>query len=290
MTTATESCSGKGARDENFPVASWLIASDLRPVILAFYRFVRAADDVADHPELSPKQKNELLNGLEDALCGRRADPEAEPLRQALSERSLSPRHALDLLEAFRLDTRKNRYANFDELMDYCRLSAMPVGRFVLDVHGERRELWPASDALCSALQIINHLQDCGEDYRRLDRVYLPRTILDAHGARVEMLAAPRASSALAGAIAELARNAEGLVQQGAALGPRIAGRRLALEIAVIHGLARRLAGSLQRRDPLSANVRLGRFEFAWFGGVAAARGLARTMLETSTDRRRARA
>ncbi len=290
MTTATETRSGKGARDENFPVASWLIASEARPVILAFYRFVRAADDVADHPGLSPEEKNDLLNGLEDALCGRRTDPEAEPLRQALAERALSPRHALDLLEAFRLDTRKNRYADFDELMDYCRLSAMPVGRFVLDVHGEGGELWPASDALCSALQIINHLQDCGEDYRRLDRVYLPQAILDAHGATVEMLAAPRASPALAGAIAEIARNAEGLVQQGAALVPRIADRRLALEIAAIHGLARRLAGRLRRRDPLRAKVRLGKFEFARVAGVAAARSLARTLFEASTDRRRARA
>jgi phytoene/squalene synthetase len=188
------------------------------------------------------------------------------------------------------LDTRKKRYANFDELMDYCRLSAMPVGRFVLEVHGEGRETWPASDALCAALQVINHLQDCGEDYRRLDRVYLPQAILEAHGATVEMMAAPRASPALTGAIAQLARQADGLVQQGAALLPQIADRRLALEIAAIHGLARRLAGRLQRRDPLSGSARLGTFEFAWFGGLAVARGLARALFETSTERRRARA
>ena len=63
--------------------------------------------------------------------------------------------------------------------MDYCRYSAMPVGRFVLDVHGESRDLWPANDALCAALQVINHLQDCAKDYRELDRVYLPLDVLD---------------------------------------------------------------------------------------------------------------
>ena len=91
----------------------------------------------------------------------------------------------------------KLRYADWDELMDYCRYSAMPVGRFVLDVHGEDRATWPANDALCAALQVINHLQDCAKDYRELDRVYLPHDVLAAHGARVEMLARRQA---LAGA------------------------------------------------------------------------------------------
>ena len=77
----------------------------------------------------------------------------------------------------------KLRYANWNELLDYCRYSAMPVGRFVLDVHGESRDTWPANDALCAALQIINHLQDCAKDYRQLDRVYLPMDLLERAGA-----------------------------------------------------------------------------------------------------------
>ena len=94
----------------------------------------------------------------------------------------LDPQHARDLLTAFRMDVIKRRYRDWDDLMNYCRYSAMPVGRFVLDVHGEPRSTWPANDALCAALQIINHLQDCGKDYRDLDRVYLP----------LDLLAAPR--------------------------------------------------------------------------------------------------
>ena len=95
-------------------------------------------------------------------------------LRTVLAEKKLDPVHALDLLEAFRRDVTKLRYRDWDDLLDYCRYSAMPVGRFVLDVHGESRGTWPANDALCAALQIINHLQDCAKDYRELNRVYIP--------------------------------------------------------------------------------------------------------------------
>ena len=290
MKTVRESLSGKTARDENFPVASRLIAKRRRPIILAFYRFVRAADDVADNSGLSADAKLALLDHLTDALRGSAQDPEAEPLRLALRAQGIAPKHALDLLDAFRLDAVKNRYANLDELTDYCRLSAMPVGRFVLDVHGESRSLWPASDALCAALQVINHLQDCGEDYRRLDRVYLPQSILDAHGATVEMLGGRRASPRLRGAIAELARHAAALVEQGGALVPRIADVRLSLEIAAIHGLARELADRLQHRDPLSEPVRLSKFEFAAIGGRAVVRRLAGVLARRSRRERRVRA
>ena len=290
MKTATEARSGKGAKDENFPVASLLIDRKRRGPILAFYRFVRAADDVADHPGLRPEEKLELLDGLEAALLGRRTDPEAEPLRIALVERGLSPKHALELLDAFRLDARKNRYADLDELMDYCRLSAMPVGRFVLDAHGEARGLWPASDALCAALQIINHVQDCAQDYRKLDRVYLPQTLLDAHRANVEMLDASRASPALRGALVDLTRHAERLIEQGATLVPQIVNFRLSLEIAAIEALARRLVGRLKRRDPLSQSVHLGKLEFATTGGLAVAGRLARALVDAPRERGRARA
>jgi len=286
MKTVRESLSGKTARDENFPVASRLIAKRRRPIILAFYRFVRAADDVADNSDLSADAKLALLDHLTDALRGSAQDPEAEPLRLALRAQGIAPKHALDLLDAFRLDAVKNRYANLDELMDYCRLSAMPVGRFVLDAHGESRSLWPASDALCAALQVINHLQDCGEDYHRLDRVYLPQSILDAHGATVEMLAGRRASPQLRGAIAELARHAAALVEQGGELVPRIADVRLSLEIAAIHGLARELADRLQHRDPLGEKVHLSKFEFAAIGGRAVVRRLAGVLAPRSRQRR----
>ena len=110
-------------------------------------------------------------------------------LRDVLAERGLGWEHMLDLLEAFRRDVDQAALRDWDELMDYCRYSAAPVGRFVLDVHGEDRATWPANDALCAALQVINHLQDCAKDYHEIDRVYLPRDVLEACGANVEMLA-----------------------------------------------------------------------------------------------------
>jgi squalene synthase HpnC len=291
MSNASEARSGKTHRDENFPVASWLVSAERRGPILAFYRFVRAADDVADHPSLAPERKLALLDGLDAALRGSGPpDPEAEPLRRELDEHGLTPKHALDLLKAFRLDVKKSRYANWAELMDYCALSAAPVGRFVLDVHEEDPAIWPASDALCAALQVINHLQDCAEDYRRLDRVYLPLDTLAAHGASVDMLDAPAAPAALRGALAELARRTSELAARGAALVPEIKDVRLAAEIAAIRALARRLASDLEGRDPLSERVHLGKAGSAWVGGLGALRFLASALIRSVRARQKAAA
>jgi hydroxysqualene synthase len=289
MTTVAEALSGKTHGDENFPVASWLLSDRNRGPILAFYRFARAADDVADHPTLPADRKLALLDGLDAALRGRGAPvAEAEPLRLVLSKRSLGPRHALDLLAAFRLDVLKNRYANWVELMEYCQLSAAPVGRFVLDVHGEDEATWPASDALCAALQVNNHLQDCAVDYRRLDRVYLPLDIFAAHGASIDMLGAPRAAPALRGAIAEIAHRAGELTERGERLISEIKDVRLAVEVAAVQALARRLARDLESRDPLSERVQFGKAGFAVVGGLGALRFLASALLRSVRARPKA--
>src|ERR1043165_5813399 len=128
MKAARELRSGKGHKDENFPVASFVIEARHRSLILAFYEFVRIADDISDHATLSPAEKLSQLD----------------------------------------------------------RLGAEPVGRFVLDVHGESRATWAASDALCAALQINNHMQDCGKDFRSLDRVYIPQDTMQATGMPVD--------------------------------------------------------------------------------------------------------
>src|SRR3954451_1723780 len=194
MTSASQLRSGKSHQDENFPVASWIIHPRHRALILAFYNFVRTADDIADHPTLGERDKLAYLDLLEAELLGRGdTQPEAVNLRRALAERAMPPRHALDLLVAFRMDVTKLRYENWDEVLHYCRYSAMPVGRFMLDVHGESTATWPASDAVCAGLQINNHLQDCAKDYKALNRVYLPRDALAEAGATVEMLGEAKA-------------------------------------------------------------------------------------------------
>ncbi|MGH6925087.1 MAG: squalene synthase HpnC [Propylenella sp.] len=278
MITATEARSGKSRRDENFPVASWLVAPRHRGPILAFYRFVRAADDIADHPGLEPNEKLAMLNALDAAVTGRGPpDPEAEPLKAALSERGMAPRHALDLLDAFRMDAKKKRYADWSELMHYCSLSAMPVGRFVLDVHGESPQItWRTSDFICAALQVINHLQDCALDYRNLDRVYLPLDTLERYGARVEDLAADAATPALRKAIASLAEHSLALLRDGSALPDLISDTRLAMEISAIHRLAVALAGGLRHLDPLSQKVHHGKAGFLVIALAAAAGTLIR--------------
>src|SRR5262252_8046782 len=238
--------SGKGSHDENFPVASRLIKRQHRPVILAFYEFVRVADDIADHPQLTSAEKIDRLDRLESSLVGSGGDePEGLRLRAVLNERGLLPRHAQDLLSALRQDATKLRYASWDELIDYCSRSAMPVGRFVLDVHGEARDTWPASDALCAALQVINHLQDCAKDYRSLDRVYIPLEALASSGANVGELGNKHASPALRECLRGLAARTTALLRKSDGFGTSVSDTRLGLEISVIHALANRLLAIL---------------------------------------------
>jgi hydroxysqualene synthase len=266
--------SGKGHRDENFPVASRLIHPRHRRAILAFYDFVRVADDIADHATLGAQEKLALLDRLEAGLLGRHDEQrEALALRTVLRERNLSPRHAEDLLTAFRMDVTKLRYRDWDDLMGYCTYSAKPVGRYVLDVHGEDRAVWPANDALCAALQIINHLQDCKKDYADLNRVYVPTEPLTAAGATIEDLAREKSTPALRQCLVALARRTNTLLDQSAIFSSRIADFRLGLEVAVIHSLARRLVALLITRDPLSERVHLGKGAVAStaFGAVIGA-------------------
>jgi squalene synthase HpnC len=277
MTDANVFRSGKTHRDENFPVASWLIQPRHRTLILAFYEFVRCADDIADHPTLSAQKKLSLLDRLEQDLLDAGDDnAQAVALRRALAKRGMSPRHAQDLLKAFRLDATKLRYRDWDDLMGYCAYSAMPVGRFVLDVHGESRSAWFASDAICAALQIINHLQDCAADYRDLDRVYIPLDALAACGLGVEALGAAKASPELRRCLAGLAERTGVLLQQGDALPNLVEDWRLALEISVIQTLAQHLTRILTRRDPLSERVHLGKLGVAGVSLFAVLKGVTR--------------
>jgi squalene synthase HpnC len=272
MTSASELRSGKTHRDENFPVASWIIHPRHRALILAFYNFVRTADDIADHATLDERDKLNYLDLLEAELKGQGdTQPEALNLRRALAERSMPPRHALDVLTAFRMDVTKLRYENWEEVIQYCRYSAMPVGRFMLEVHGESTSTWAASDALCAGLQINNHLQDCGKDYRNLNRVYLPRDALAAAGASVEALGEGRASAPLLQCLHSLAMRTEALLDESKSLTAEVKDFRLGLEISVIQAFADRIVGFLKVRDPLSETVHLGAVELLAYslGGVA---------------------
>jgi squalene synthase HpnC len=272
MTSASELRSGKTHRDENFPVASWIIHPRHRALILAFYNFVRTADDIADHATLAPEEKLRYLDLFEAELLGKGdTQQEAVSLRNALAARAMPPRHALDVLVAFRMDVTKLRYENWDDVIHYCRYSAMPVGRFMLDVHGENTSTWAASDALCAGLQINNHLQDCAKDYKNLNRVYLPRDALAASGATVEMLGEAKSQPALLQCLQALAVRTEALLGDSKPLAAEVKDFRLGLEISVIQAFADRIVGMLKVRDPLSERVHLSPLELLAqsFSGIA---------------------
>ena len=254
-----ENWSGKDRGDENFPVGSRLIRADLRAHVHAYYAFARNADDIADSDTLAPEDKIARLNVMEDVLLGRRdsGSPSATRLRASLAETGVTPMHATDLLIAFRQDATKLRYASWDELYEYCRYSAMPVGRYVLDVHGEDIATHAPSDALCASLQVLNPLQDCAKDLAGLDRCYLPQDLMDRFGTGIGDIRGHQETKGLRQVFDTLLGHVEALNQAAMDLPRRTANRRLRLETAIIVGLAQRLTRRLRNADPIAGRVKL---------------------------------
>ena len=261
---SVETWSGKDRGDENFPVGSLLIAKKFRDPIHRFYAFARNADDIADSPVLAPEDKITRLNMMEEVLLGARDDgsPSALALRQSLAQTGLSARYGTDLLIAFRADATKSRYATIDELYDYCHYSAVPVGRYVLDLHGESHDCYSPSDALCISLQILNHIQDCANDFENLNRCYLPDALLAHFGAKHDDLRRPAETPALRRVFITLLDRINRLNHAASELPELVHDRRLRLETAVIHGLAKRLANRLWRDDPIARRVKLSTGDF----------------------------
>jgi squalene synthase HpnC len=273
---ALETPSGKGSGDENFPVGSWLLSARLRPHVATFYALARATDDIADNPRLTPDEKLSRLDAFEQALRGTRSDDPALAksyrMRESLAETGVTAKHSCDLIAAFKQDATKLRYADWDDLMAYCNLSAAPVGRYLLDLHGEDPAGHAASDPLCNALQVLNHLQDCKDDYRNLDRVYLPQDWMRAHGATVEDLARDAATAGVRAVIDLCLSGCERLMMDARTLPSRLRDRRLAMESAVIVRLADRLIAILRAGDPIAGRVALTKSDFLRCGirGVVA--------------------
>ncbi|MCC6469788.1 MAG: squalene synthase HpnC [Alphaproteobacteria bacterium] len=266
-TTAYESAASKDASGENFPVGSFLLPKRLRPHVAVFYAFARAADDIGDDPHLPADEKIRRLDAFEDVLLGRR---EPEPglekpwrIRQSLIQCGVTTDHCRDLLHAFKRDATYLRYKDWNDLrFGYCRLSASPVGRYLLDLHGEDRAGWPASDALCDALQVLNHLQDCQKDYRDLDRVYLPQDWMQANGVTVADLNRPALAPGMRRVIDLCLDATAGLMVEARRLPGLLKSKHLAMESAVIVRIADKLTGELRRRDPIATRVQLSKPQF----------------------------
>jgi squalene synthase HpnC len=259
---------------ENFPVGSWLIPADCRPHVHAFYNFARRSDDIADSPKLGVDEKLEPLQHAQRALgVDEAALPDwAVPYHRSLIETGNSPRHGRDLLSAFIQDVTKLRYRDWDDLMDYCTRSAASVGRVMMDIHGESDADFEGSDALCNALQMLNHLQDCKKDYLALNRVYLPEPWLEEAGGSVEDLALDRATPAVRAVIERCLDGIDALLARAASMPPSVRRRGLRLESALILRLALRLARLLREQDPLARRVKVSKPAWAWCGICAVIR------------------
>ncbi len=267
---ASETPSGKGAKDENFPVGSFLLPKRLRPHVATFYAFARAIDDIADNPDLPSEEKVARLIAFDAALRGEaNHDPrfvKAHALRESLAATGVTTKHGSDLIAAFIQDARKNRYATWDDLLGYCALSANPVGRYLLDLHGEDESGYIYSDALCTILQIVNHLQDCGDDRRELDRVYIIGDWLAEEGGRVEDLDRDALTPGMRKVADRMLDGCEALMPLAQALPRALNSKSLAMESAVIVNLANRLITLLRKGDPLAMRVALTKLDFASAG------------------------
>ena len=272
-----ETPSGKGAGDENFPVGSFLLPKRLRPHVAKFYDFARAIDDIADNGALTPAEKIRRLRDFDAALQGAPGFGsefrKAHDLRVSLSETGVPTKHGSDLVAAFILDSEKTRYADWGELIGYCELSANPVGRYLLDLHGEDAAGYRYSDALCTVLQIVNHLQDCGDDRRELDRVYVIEPWLRAEGGAIEDLDRDESSQALTRVKHRMLDGCDALMVDARQLPSMLNSKHLAMESAVIIRLAARLIERLRKGDPLATRVALSKVDFAVAGLSGAVAG-----------------
>lgn len=260
--TALPATTGKTAAGESFPVASFLLPTAVRAQVLAFYRFARTADDIADDPRLSPEEKLARIDALEAALFGAPGAPEAAAFRSAVAADEVLLGHAAQLLQAFRRDAVTDHCRDWGDLMTYCRFSAAPVGRFLLALHDEAPETHTAGDALCAAHQILNHLQDCAIDYRALGRVYLPRDWLQAQGLTNDVFAAGASPPELRLVFDRLLDAVDGLIDLARPLPGQIRDRRLRLEAGATVAVAERLSALLRERDPLAGTVALSSLQY----------------------------
>ena len=253
LEAAYRHCQGLArAHYENFPVASLLLPRSIRSPVAVIYAFARTADDLADEGDVPPSERLARLQVFGQELdVAVASNASLDPVLTATAD--IIRRHGLpaglfhDLLAAFRMDVTKHRYADFAEVMGYCRYSANPVGRLILHLTGEASpENLHDSDAVCSALQLVNFLQDLSQDFWENDRIYLPENEMKRFGVTETHIRDRRTDQAMRTLFRYQVRRARDLMDKGAPLGSRLPGR-LGLEIRAI------VAGGLEITDKLAA-------------------------------------
>ena len=248
------------SKRENFPVASFWLPPRARNNILILYDFLRGADDISDNPKLEAQERKEALDAIVDAFHSHRKQvlpPWAKRYYELVNRGQLRAYHGDLLLQAFMQDTQKTRYQNWAELIGYCSKSAAPVGRAVLELCQERDADIEASDALCSVLQIINHIQDMKDDFQQLDRIYLPQDWMKLHKVSEAMLAKGDMSLELRALMNHILDECDAMVEASRPIISSIQSTRLRIQIATIWQIAKALIEQLRHNDPLAQKVKL---------------------------------
>ena len=239
---------------ENFPVASWLVPAELRMHVAAIYNFARRADDLADEGDDSIEQKLAALDAMGLALDQSLGNVHTGDylfiaLPHTIHSYQLQPSLFHDLLSAFRQDVTKTRYQDFKEVLDYCRRSANPVGRLMLQLFNEANDQNNAdSDRICSALQLINFMQDIQQDLVENDRVYFPLDEMQAAGVTIEDLKNRNTEPHVVEFVRMQTVRAKDMLLQGASLGKRLQGR-FGMEIRAITSGGLRICDALLKQD-----------------------------------------
>jgi squalene synthase HpnC len=221
---------------ENFPVASLLLPAPLREPVEIIYRFARSADDIADEGDDRPQMRLEKLNDYRAQLAAP-STPLFRDVEKIIREHGLPVQLFADLLDAFTQDVTRKRYDDFPQLMEYCRRSANPVGRLLLHLFKRTSDLeLRQSDAVCTALQLINHWQDVDVDYVKDNRVYLPQDEMARFGVTERHLREKICDPAWQALMRFQVERARNLILEGAPLGRALPGR-VGLEIrATVQG------------------------------------------------------
>ena len=267
--------SGKSYSDENFPVASFLMTKKIRSIVRVFYFFARMADDIADHQKLSSNQKKKILLFFDNAISKSKKtnNKVLDKMIAKFKELPSAKKYSRNLLKAFMMDASNKKYKNWNDLLYYCKFSANPVGRFVIDAVNERKnieKIYEASDNLCTALQIINHIQDCKKDFKELNRVYIPESFFKKYSVDKKILRKSKSVENFERLKIEIVDNVLVSLRK-TKLGLReIQSWRLRKETLIILNIAKRLCNLLKINDPLEKQIKLSRidFIFCFFKGI----------------------
>ncbi len=257
----------KQHNQENFPVVSMLLAKKYHEVVMDYYRFARYSDDVADNPKLSKDEKLAQLDEIENIFLGKAYKGKklgfAVKLRETFIKENLSSSLATDLLVAFRQDAKNLPYQTWGQLVEYCRYSAAPVGRFMLAIHDENPSTYLPSNALCVALQIVNHIQDLKYDAKLLKRVYIPTDMQKKYNVKTADFLKNQSSAEVKALIKDMISRVKGLLKDAQILPQIVNSYRLRSELYVILSLTNIMIKSIENGDVLTQEIKLSKS--AWF-------------------------